>query len=764
MASLSTQITYRTQKAIGVVNTAPVYLPLSGFERPEGINRVCAYSPDGRWIAYATSNDVKLVDAEAGVIKHTLPTVGVLEIAFSPKGSYCQTWERTTKQEDGHAAPNHKVWNTDTAEMVTSFVQKSAQGWNLQYTYDEKYCARAVTNTIHFYESENMKTVWKELRVEGVTEFALSPSKNYSVAVFVAEKMGQPAIARTYAFPDFTKHTSQKSFYKADKVQLQWNALGTMVLVLTQTEVDKTGKSYYGETNLYLMSALGTFDCRVSLDKEGPIHDVTWSPNSHEFGVVYGYMPAKTTIFDARANVVHSLPLGPRNTILFSPHARFVLVAGFGNLQGQMDIYDLERNMTKIATIEASNASVCEWSPDGQHILTATTSPRLRVDNGVKIWHYTGPLMYLEELTELYNVYWRPQPATMWPLGNPLPGAPTPHASAAAHVSTSVPAKPAGAYRPPHARGTATPLAFKREDEGGAAHVYTNGGASTNGNGLNGPGKGPRAKHVPGAEPVVKPVPGAAPGGGGIAIAGAGGDDNAGLSKAALKNKKKREAAKKAKEAAAAQGEGGDTDGAAASQLTVDGKPVPTGSSGERQPREGNRPHRGDRSRSRSNRPPQERPQGERGQGGRRSKSSNGENGNQGQDNKHQSGQSGDVRNKGKNPPNIVNGNKDTSGANNSTVAPIVPPAHPQLAKVAAGVAPGLVLTVPTGLSGPLSPVPGTPSTAEEKKLRGLHKKLRAIEDLKMRLANGEKLEDTQLKKIATEAQVLKELDMAGKL
>lgn len=42
--------------------------------------------------------------------------------------------------------------------MVTSFVQKSAQGWNLQYTYDEKYCARAVTNTIHLYESENMKT------------------------------------------------------------------------------------------------------------------------------------------------------------------------------------------------------------------------------------------------------------------------------------------------------------------------------------------------------------------------------------------------------------------------------------------------------------------------------------------------------------------------------------------------------------------------------------------------------------------------------
>jgi translation initiation factor 2A len=39
---------------------------------------------------------------------------------------------------------------------------------------------------------------------------------------------------------------------------------------------------------------------------------------------------------------------------------------------------------------------------------------------------------------------------------------------------------------------------------------------------------------------------------------------------------------------------------------------------------------------------------------------------------------------------------------------------------------------------------------------------LRAIEDLKQRLANGEKLEDTQLKKIKTEEQVRKELGGLG--
>jgi translation initiation factor 2A len=50
----------------------------------------------------------------------------------------------------------------------------------------------------------------------------------------------------------------------------------------------------------------------------------------------------------------------------------------------------------------------------------------------------------------------------------------------------------------------------------------------------------------------------------------------------------------------------------------------------------------------------------------------------------------------------------------------------------------------------------------DEKKVRGLLKKLRAIEELKARLAKGEKLEDTQVKKIKTEEGVRQELRALG--
>ena len=57
------------------------------------------------------------------------------------------------------------------------------------------------------------------------------------------------------------------------------------------------------------------------------------------------------------------------------------------------------------------------------------------------------------------------------------------------------------------------------------------------------------------------------------------------------------------------------------------------------------------------------------------------------------------------------------------------------------------------------SPGAGSP---HEKKIRSLLKKLRAIDDLKMRQAGGEKLEGTQVLKIGTEEQVRKELTAAG--
>ncbi|ORX91387.1 translation initiation factor eIF-2A [Basidiobolus meristosporus CBS 931.73] len=496
------QFAYRSISELGITNGPPNVQPFEAFEKQQGSIRNFKYSKDGKFLVWATTDSVRVVNTENGEKVCEIPQKNIIEVALSPKGTYLTTWERYAKQPDDSVHKNLILWEVESAKQVASFTQKSQSNWDLQWTDDELFCARMVTNEIHFFMTKSLsKGIHSKLRLEGMADFSISPGKSPAVAVFIAEKKGAPAIVRMYGITNFNVPLAQKTFFKADKVQFMWNNLGTNLLVLTQTEVDKTGKSYYGETNLYFMSVAGNYDCRVALDKEGPIHDVAWSPNAKEFIVIYGYMPAKATLFDHRANPVHQFGALPRNFVKFNPHGRIICIAGFGNLAGTMDLWD-RKTLKKIATIEASGAAFCDWSPDGRHIMTAVLSPRLRVDNGIKIWHHTGVLVYNQDMKELYQVGWRPDPIHWYPERSALSPAPKGIELPAAAAKPVV--KAMGAYRPPHARGTSTPKLFKREDEAPQVNSSARNGS---------------LEH-----------------------------SNAELSKAALKNKKKREAKKKQQE------------------------------------------------------------------------------------------------------------------------------------------------------------------------------------------------------------------------
>jgi len=244
---------------------------------------------------------------------------------------------------------------------------------------------------------------------------------------------------------------------------------------------------------------------------------------------VYGYMPAKTMLFDQRVRKLHDFGLAPHNTISFNPQGRLLFLAGFGNLAGKIDVID-RRTLNKICTIDAPNTSYCSWSPDGRFLLTATLSPRLRVDNGIKIWHASGTLVHIQAIEDLYQASWRPIPVDQTPpFGQALPPAPQPSSSvlAAALTSKPVAAKSAGAYRPPGARGLATPAIYKREDEGGTPRIRTGNGTVSGSatpprgynrspnppgsmptNGVSQNGHGQTRRHVPGAAPRTPPPAG----------------------------------------------------------------------------------------------------------------------------------------------------------------------------------------------------------------------------------------------------------------
>lgn len=69
---------------------------------------------------------------------------------------------------------------------------------------------------------------------------------------------GQPSFVRIYKYPNFggpQAALANKSFFKADDVQMKWNKTGTALLVLTSTE--SSDKSYYGDQGLHFMAING---------------------------------------------------------------------------------------------------------------------------------------------------------------------------------------------------------------------------------------------------------------------------------------------------------------------------------------------------------------------------------------------------------------------------------------------------------------------------------------------------------------------------
>ena len=52
-------------------------------------------------------------------------------------------------------------------------------------------------------------------------------------------------------------------------------------------------------------------------------------------------MPARTQLFDTKNKPLHSFGSDPRNFLLYQPQGKLLLSAGFGNLAGGVDVWDM---------------------------------------------------------------------------------------------------------------------------------------------------------------------------------------------------------------------------------------------------------------------------------------------------------------------------------------------------------------------------------------------------------------------------------------
>ncbi|XP_058102451.1 uncharacterized protein LOC131246387 [Magnolia sinica] len=392
----------------------------------------------------------------------------VLAAILSPCGTYLQTFQKSSTPQE----KNLVLWETETGTAVYHQFQKnmSKTTWpSIQFSSNEAVACRLATNEIQFFDAKDFtKGILYKLRIPGVAALELSKEPGSHIAAFIAESKGIPASVQIFSCDKDAQAqpVARRSFFLCSTVQLHWNYGATGLLAVAQSDVDKTNQSYYGESKLNYLTTDASHEGPVLLRKEGPVHDVRWSSSGSEFAVVYGFMPAKATVFDRKCNPLLELGTGPYNTIRWNPKGKFLCLAGFGNLPGDMAFWDYSEKKL-LGTTKAECSVTSEWSPDGRYFMTATTAPRLQIDNGIKIFHHNGLLYFKKMFDKLYQAEWKPEaPENFGDIAELVKSVETlkinepkqVQASKSSQASTKAAALPTqkpAAYRPPHAKTAA---------------------------------------------------------------------------------------------------------------------------------------------------------------------------------------------------------------------------------------------------------------------------------------------------------------------
>ncbi|PFH34481.1 GYF domain-containing protein [Besnoitia besnoiti] len=276
----------------------------------------------------------------------------------------------------------------------------------------------------------------------------------------------------------------------ADSAELAWSPSGTGLIVMANTTVDAAGENYGGVGDCWyfcreppldevarlqqmraemesLLSSCGSSSphFRAIQAAAASVHrfadaiqnltsfvkklskkvaqDAKWSPTRDEFVLIEGKSPSDIYLLDKHCHIRFSFPPKYRNTINWGPFGQMVAIGGFGNLAGELSFWYRDSNVRGMSLITEWRAACTVqslWAPSGDLFLTASTYPRMKVDNVFRVFDYEGEEIASVKFEELYKVAWKPE--------SDLAPPPAPQRNELALEQTSK-----GFYRPKNAQG-----------------------------------------------------------------------------------------------------------------------------------------------------------------------------------------------------------------------------------------------------------------------------------------------------------------------
>mgnify|MGYP001186180481 FL=1 len=441
----------------------PVFDPRKGFT-----SKYAKFSPKG---TYMFSIHPQGIQSWGGanferISKFVHPQVRLID--FSPSEKYMVTLspapitppDNAADAKDfpfGPESEGHKlvIWDLTTAEPVRTFAlpphlegQKDMPWPLVKWSFDDKYCCRQGPDALAIYETPTFQLLDKKLvKIDGVVDFEWAPAG--------VKLAGSKAVAGehvlSYWTPETTNQTARVALmqipsrqvirtvniFQVSDCKMQWKPDGGMLCVKVDRHT-KSGKTFFSNLEFFKTTER---DIPVEkLELEDVCVNFAWEPTSDRFVIISRLDDgndnpaiAKNDITfysqeitgKGKANKFKALSKVQKkhtNTLIWSPKGRYIVTATIAKSSGELEFWDTQFEDEKtpkktevklLKTEKFSGMTNISWDPSGRFVAAWSSQWVHAIENGYKLFEFTGNMLRDESMDQFKDFIWRPRPASL---------------------------------------------------------------------------------------------------------------------------------------------------------------------------------------------------------------------------------------------------------------------------------------------------------------------------------------------------------------
>lgn len=440
----------------------PVTEPREGFT-----SKYAKFSPKGTYLFSIHPQGVQSWggDKFERITKFVHPQVRLID--FSPNEKYMVTLspspitapQTAAEKADfpfGPESEGHKlvVWDLATGEPARTFALPpyleglKEMPWPLvKWSFDDKYCCRQGPDALAVYETPSFQLLDKKLvKIDGIVDFEWAPA---GVKLFTSrEPAGEHVLS--YWTPETTNQTARVAMmqipsrqvirtvnvFQVSDCKMHWKEDGSILCVKVDRHT-KSGKTFF--SNLEFFKATERDIPVEKLELKEVCINFAWEPTLDRFVTISHLDNGNDNPAIARnditfyrqeitgkgkANkfrVIGQATKKHTNTLCWSPKGRYIVTATIAKSLGELEFWDTlfeadnsKKTEVKLLKLERfGGITNILWDPSGRFVAAWSSSWVHSIENGFKLYEFSGALLRDESMDNFKDAIWRPRPASL---------------------------------------------------------------------------------------------------------------------------------------------------------------------------------------------------------------------------------------------------------------------------------------------------------------------------------------------------------------